>query len=50
LMWLGDIWKSRAESAYARAIKASDFERENQVLAAGDEWQKIFGTDIPRIV
>jgi hypothetical protein len=50
LMWLGDLWKSRAESAYARAIKASDFERENQVLAAGDEWQKIFGTDIPRIV
>jgi hypothetical protein len=50
VMWLGDAWKSRAESAYSRATKACDFERENYMTMAGDEWQKIFGTDIPRNV
>jgi hypothetical protein len=50
IMWLGESWKTRAESAYGRAAKASAFEQENNMLAAGDEWQKIFGTDIPRIV
>jgi hypothetical protein len=49
ILWLGDAWKTRAESACARAVKACDFERDNHMLAAGDEWQKIFGTDIPRI-
>jgi hypothetical protein len=48
LLWLGDSWKSRAESAYARAVKAADFERENKLVEAGEEWQKIFGTDMPR--
>lgn len=48
MMWLGDSWKSRAESAYARAVKACDYERESKEGDAGDEWQKIFGTDIPK--
>lgn len=47
---LGDAWKSRAESAYARAIKACDFERENNESGAGEEWQKIFGLNIPKWV
>lgn len=48
IMWIGNAWKSRAESAHLRASKACDFERENKEGDAGDEWQKIFGTDIPK--
>lgn len=48
ILWLGENWKSRAESAYVRAVKACDLERSNLLLAAGDEWQKIFGTNVPR--
>lgn len=49
-LWLGEEWKSRAESAYARAVKACDYERANDMANAGDEWQKIYGTDIPKWV
>lgn len=49
VLWLGEAWKSKAESAYNRAVKACELEYENQMLDAGDEWQKIFGIDIPRI-
>jgi hypothetical protein len=45
---LGDAWQSRTLSAYQRAVKACDFEYNNRVAEAGDEWQKIFGSDIPR--
>jgi hypothetical protein len=48
LLWLGEAWKSRAESAYARAVKACDCERANEEGNAGDEWQKIYGLDIPK--
>ena len=45
---LGDAdWKSRAETAYDRAVKATKHEAENMPYSAGLEWQKIFGTDIP---
>lgn len=47
---LGDAWLSKAETAYARALKACDFERDNEDQQAGDEWQKIFGTMIPQLV
>jgi Second Messenger Oligonucleotide or Dinucleotide Synthetase domain len=47
---LGDAWQSRAESAYWQAEKACDHERYNRVEAAGEEWQKIFGTRVPRTV
>jgi len=47
---LGDAWKSRAESAYGRAAKACDYEDWNCVTLAGEEWQKIFGSAIPRSV
>ena len=50
MLWLGDGWKTKAESAYARAVKACDFERSNDMMNAGDEWQKIFGLDIPKYV
>ena len=47
LIILGDSWKSKAESALARAKKAVQFEADNMPYSAGGEWQKIFGTDIP---
>ncbi len=50
ILWISDAWKSRAESAYGRALKACDYERANDMYNAGDEWQKIFGTDIPKFV
>jgi hypothetical protein len=47
---LGSEWRSRAESAYCRAAKACDYERDNDVANAGAEWQKIFGSNIPQIL
>ena len=40
---LGDCWKSRAESAYARACKASDYEKADDAYYAVEEWKKNFG-------
>lgn len=45
---LGNDWQSRAETAYWRTEKACDHEKYNRVDAAGEEWQKIFGSQIPR--
>lgn len=47
---LGDAWLSRAQSAYGRACKACEHEYFNRDTAAGDEWQKIFGTMIQQTV
>ena len=47
---LGDAWKSKAESAYQRSLKACEYERDNLNALAGSEWQKIFGTVIPAVV
>jgi hypothetical protein len=44
---VGEDWFSRAETAYARAVQACEYEREDYVMLAGGEWQKIFGTRIP---
>lgn len=44
---LGDAWATRAWSAYERAVKACDYERDDYQVLAGEEWQKIFGPDIP---
>lgn len=49
-LWLGGAWKSRAETAYGRAVKACEYERENLEGLAGDEWQKIYGPQIPKWV
>jgi hypothetical protein len=48
VIYLGNDWQSRALSAYWRAVKACDYERDDQVEQAGEEWQKIFGQQIPR--
>lgn len=45
---LGNTWQTQAETAYHRAVKACNHEYNNQITAAGEEWQKIFGVDIPR--
>ena len=50
LIALGADWQSRTQSAYKRAVKACYYEKHNVVAAAGDEWQKIFGSQIPRTV
>ena len=47
---LGNDWQSRAERAYWRAEKACEHEKYNRVEAAGEEWQKVFGPQIPRTV
>lgn len=47
LMALGSDWKSRAESAHARAVKACQYESDGMPYSAGQEWQKIFGSYIP---
>jgi hypothetical protein len=49
-IYLGDAWLSKANTAYARAVKASEYEQFNQNQAAGDEWQKIFGQMVPQTV
>lgn len=47
LIALGDGWQSRSETAYHRAVKACDYERKDYIYLAGEEWQKIFGKQIP---
>lgn len=49
LIFIGDAWKSRADTAHSRAIKACEYESENDSVMAGIEWQKIFGNDMPLI-
>ena len=46
-IWLGDRWRSRAETAYGRADKACRYEMNDWIYPAGEEWQKIFGAQIP---
>jgi hypothetical protein len=48
IITLGNDWQSYAASAYHRAVKACSHEYDNRIVDAGDEWQKIFGADIPR--
>lgn len=49
-VFLGEDWKSRAENARDRALRACEHEYHNRITEAGDEWQKIFGAWIPRTV
>jgi hypothetical protein len=47
MIYIGDDWRSRAESAYKRAVEATNLEVQGYKWLAGAEWQKIFGDDIP---
>lgn len=46
---LGSEWRFKAESAHRRADLACRNEHDGANRAAGEEWQKIFGTAIPRL-
>ena len=45
---LGNEWQIRAERAYKNALSACENEYANYGVLAGEDWQKIFGTLIPR--
>jgi Second Messenger Oligonucleotide or Dinucleotide Synthetase domain len=48
LIWLNAAdWNSRADTAHDRAVKACEYESQNMPDNAGEEWQKIFGDDMP---
>jgi hypothetical protein len=47
---LGNEWQIRAERAYKHAVSACQNEHDNYQASAGDDWQKIFGTEIPVLV
>ena len=47
---LGNEWHSKALSAHKRALKACVYEDGNYGTLAGEEWQKIFGTMIPKLI
>jgi hypothetical protein len=50
ISWISADWKSKTESAHARAVKACEFEASDKPgsdVDAGMEWQKVFGDDIP---
>lgn len=44
-LYYGDEWKSKAESAYLRAVKACEYESAKKEYDATSEWKKIFGED-----
>ena len=50
ILWIGETWKTKAETALGRALKACDYEQSNKEGDAGDEWKKIFGADVPKWV
>jgi hypothetical protein len=41
---------SRAETALGRVKKAIENETAKYPYSAGEEWQKVFGTDFPKVV
>jgi hypothetical protein len=47
---LGDAWLPAAQRAYSAAYAACEYERDDFVSSAGDEWQKVFGPVIDRTV
>ncbi len=49
-IWLGDDWQSRVVTAYGRAVKACEYETNDWINLAGEQWQMIFGTQIPQSV
>lgn len=49
-MPLGNDWQSRVEAAYRRALKACEYEYIDWIKEAGEEWQKVFGPQIPQTV
>jgi Second Messenger Oligonucleotide or Dinucleotide Synthetase domain len=44
---LGNEWQVRAQRAHANAVSACEREHANSGQLAGEDWQKIFGAEIP---
>jgi hypothetical protein len=44
---LGKEWQVRAQRAHANAVSACEHEYGNRGRLAGEDWQKIFGVEIP---
>ena len=47
-MNIGSAWESKAKTALINAKSACAYEASSSWAAAGEEWQKLFGPDIPR--
>jgi hypothetical protein len=47
VVFLGSEWRSRAQTAYQKAISACVNEQNNYQAVAGSEWQDIFDTAVP---
>ncbi|MGY4176781.1 hypothetical protein ACVIHH_002072 [Bradyrhizobium sp. USDA 4518] len=45
---LGADWLSRAQTAHRNALNACENEYSNYQWLAGEDWQKVFGTQIPQ--
>lgn len=50
LILLGGAWLNQARNAYSHALDACELEKNNFEVLAGEEWQKIFGKMIPKII
>lgn len=50
ILWIGNDWASKADSAKGRADKAAEYDNgtTRYPCLAGEEWQKIFGDFIPK--
>lgn len=47
LVWLGNDWLFKAQTAYRHSLSACEHEYNNQEVLAGQEWQAIFAAAIP---
>lgn len=47
---LGSEWLSRAQTAYRYAVRACDYERDDNETLAGGDWQQIFGSAVNVLV
>jgi hypothetical protein len=47
VVWLGNEWLFKAQTAYRHSSMACEHEHANNEIQAGQEWQAIFGTAIP---
>lgn len=43
---LGDDWFAKAQTGHNNALRACDYERDNENILAGLTWQNLFGTMI----
>ncbi len=50
MILLNNEWLSRAQTALSRVELACAYEHLDQIALAGDEWQKVFGPQIPKMV